>query len=36
MGEYIRSHFAENVIGSKESEQASYNVPLDGAYNETI
>ena len=33
MGEYIRSHFAENVIGGKESEQSSYKVPLDDGQN---
>lgn len=36
MGEYIRSYFAENVIGGKESEQSSYDVPLDNAYIWTI
>ena len=33
MGEYIRSHFAENVIGGKESQQSSYSAILDGAHN---
>jgi hypothetical protein len=31
MSEDIRSHFAENVIGRKEAEQARYKVPLENA-----
>jgi hypothetical protein len=32
MGEHIRSYFAENVVGGKESKQSGYIVPLEKAY----
>jgi len=32
MSEDIRSYFAENVIGGKESKESGYNDPLEKAY----